>query len=190
MNIQTIFDLIVIVLLATTIGFATVLNRKLDVIRKSKKELGSLINDFNIATSRAETSIPKFKQTIEANSLNLKEQIEKAQVLRDDLSFMIERSESIAERLEEDLATARHETVNKQKSPMRAKALNLAAALETKPAARNKGLVHEEAKTMLGAMALGNYDDEEAFFAEHDNMSDAERNLLRAMQSSSLKDKA
>ena len=189
MNIQVFFDIIVILLLGATIGFASVLNHKLNIIKKSKKELMGLINDFNIATSRAEASIPKFKQTIDINSQNLKEQIEKAQVLRDDLSFMIERSETIAERLEEDLKIARTESFNKNKTalPKTKPAINLTENKNSFNSPRNNN--KEEAKTMLGAMALGNFDDEETFFASQDNISEAERNLLRAMQSSSLKDK-
>ena len=109
MTISTILDVVVILLLLPTIVYAVVLNRKLSALRKSREELSKVVNSFNEATMRAEAGIPKLKKaTTEANQ-TLKDRVDKAQTLRDDLAFMIERAEELAARLEGAVRAARIE---------------------------------------------------------------------------------
>ena len=109
MTISTILDVVVILLLLPTIVYAVVLNRKLSALRKSREELSKVVNSFNEATMRAEAGIPKLKKaTTEANQ-TLKDRVDKAQTLRDDLAFMIERAEELAARLEGAVRAARVE---------------------------------------------------------------------------------
>ncbi len=114
MTTGTILDIAVIVLLVPTIIYAVILNRRLSALRRSREELAKVVNSFNEATMRAEAGIPKLKKaTTEANH-TLKDRVEKAQTLRDDLAFMIERAEELANRLEGAVRTARSEGVNTQ----------------------------------------------------------------------------
>ncbi len=100
MTTGMILDIAVILLLVPTIIYAVILNRRLSALRKSREELAKVVNSFNEATMRAEAGIPKLKKaTTEANH-TLKDRVEKAQTLRDDLAFMIERAEELATRLE------------------------------------------------------------------------------------------
>ena len=113
MNMTTgmILDVVVIVLLVPTIIYAVILNRRLAALRRSREELSKVVNSFNEATMRAEAGIPKLKKaTTEANH-TLKERVDKAQTLRDDLAFMIERAEELAGRLEGAVRAARAEGV-------------------------------------------------------------------------------
>lgn len=113
MNMTTgmILDVVVIVLLIPTIVYAVILNRRLSALRRSREELSKVVNSFNEATMRAEAGIPKLKKaTTEANH-TLKERVDKAQTLRDDLAFMIERAEELAGRLEGAVRAARAEGV-------------------------------------------------------------------------------
>lgn len=114
MTTGTILDIAVILLLVPTIIYAVILNRRLSALRRSREELAKVVNSFNEATMRAEAGIPKLKKaTTEANH-TLKDRVEKAQTLRDDLAFMIERAEELATRLEGAVRTARGESVNVQ----------------------------------------------------------------------------
>ncbi len=114
MTTGMILDIAVILLLIPTIIYAVILNRRLSALRKSREELAKVVNSFNEATMRAEAGIPKLKKaTTEANH-TLKDRVEKAQTLRDDLAFMIERAEELATRLEGAVRTARGEGVNTQ----------------------------------------------------------------------------
>jgi hypothetical protein len=111
MTTGMILDVVVILLLVPTIVYAVILNRKLAALRRSREELSKVVNSFNEATMRAEAGIPKLKKaTTEANH-TLKDRVEKAQTLRDDLAFMIERAEELAGRLEGAVRAARAEGV-------------------------------------------------------------------------------
>ncbi|MBF0392915.1 MAG: hypothetical protein HQL38_09560, partial [Alphaproteobacteria bacterium] len=90
MDLKLILDLIVACLLVATIVFAVLLNKRLDVLRKNRDEMAKLIAQFNDATARAESSIPKLRRAAEDASQQVQERVEKAQALRDDLAFMIE----------------------------------------------------------------------------------------------------
>src|SRR6201996_6419391 len=111
MTTGMILDVVVILLLIPTIIYAVILNRKLAALRRSREELSKVVNSFNEATMRAEAGIPKLKKaTTEANH-TLKDRVDKAQTLRDDLAFMIERAEELASRLEGAVRAARHEGI-------------------------------------------------------------------------------
>lgn len=111
MTTDSILDIVVILLLVPTIVYAVILNRRLTALRKSRDELSKVVSSFNEATMRAEAGIPKLKKaTAEAGGL-LKDRVEKAQTLRDDLAFMIERAEELASRLEGAVRAARSEGV-------------------------------------------------------------------------------
>ncbi len=109
MTTNTILDIVVILLLIPTIVYAVILNRRLTALRKSRDELSKVVNSFNEATMRAEAGIPKLKKATTEANLSLKDRVEKAQTLRDDLAFMIERAEELAGRLEGAVRVARTE---------------------------------------------------------------------------------
>ena len=77
MDYKLILDLIVAVLLATTITYAVILNNRLNQLRKNRDELAKLVATFNDATARAEAGIPKLKRASEEASSTLLERVEK-----------------------------------------------------------------------------------------------------------------
>ena len=54
------------------------------------------------ATNKAENSIPKLKSVTEHSSEDLKEVIDSAKNLKDDLTFINERADNLADRLENE----------------------------------------------------------------------------------------
>lgn len=111
MPLNTVLDLAIILLLIPTIVYAVILNRRLTALRKSRDELAKVVSSFNEATMRAEAGIPKLKKaTLDANSA-LQDRVEKAHSLRDDLAFMIERAEEMADRLEGAVRSGRTEPI-------------------------------------------------------------------------------
>ena len=118
------------------------------------------------ATLRAEDSTVQLRATIDV----LQERIKKAESLRDDLVFLVERGNGTADALEELVRTARDKvgvmpgTASRDtltdEEPMRSRE-SLASTSQSAPKA--------------GAEALSN----------GDQMSDAERELLRALRSAS-----
>lgn len=109
MTFAMMLDIAVVVLLVPTIIFAVILNNRLSILRRNREELARLIAAFNEATVRAESGIPRLKKTSEEATKTLQEKVERAQVLRDDLAFMIERAEGMAARLEGTVRDARSE---------------------------------------------------------------------------------
>ena len=111
MTTGTILDIVVILLLVPTIVYAIILNKRLTALRRSREELSKVVNSFNEATMRAEAGIPKLKKATTEADRTLKDRVEKAQTLRDDLAFMVERAEELAARLEGAVRAARNEGV-------------------------------------------------------------------------------
>lgn len=107
MTISLILDVVVVALLVPTIVFAVILNSRLSALRKNREELGRLIAAFNEATLRAESGIPRLRKASEEAAKTLQERVERAQLLRDDLAFMVERAGQAADRLEGAVRTAR-----------------------------------------------------------------------------------
>ena len=93
MSYSLIIDVLVAVLLAVTIGYAIILNKRLGKLRADKKELEKLATKFGHSTHRAEESIDKLKHTADL----LQDSMDKAQALRDDLAFLIDRGDRAAE---------------------------------------------------------------------------------------------
>lgn len=99
-NLELIINLLIIILLVPTIVYAYKLNKNLTLLRENQTSLSRLIASLNDATLKAEHSIPKLKNATEASSQSLKDVVDNAKSLRDDLSFINERADNLADRLE------------------------------------------------------------------------------------------
>lgn len=166
MPLDTIMDLAIILLLVPTIVYAVILNRRLSALRNSRDELAKVVGSFNEATMRAEAGIPKLKKaTLDANNA-LQERVEKAHALRDDLAFMIERAEEMADRLDGSVKAGRAaeiaQTATPAAAPMRPAPQHLAPQ---RPAPQRPAMQMAEASapanTLAGAaMAVSDEDDD------------------------------
>ena len=99
-NLELIINLLIIVLLVPTIVYAYKLNKNLTLLRENQNSLSRLISSLNDATVKAESSIPKLKNVTEASSQSLKDVVDNAKTLKDDLTFINERADNLADRLE------------------------------------------------------------------------------------------
>ncbi len=176
MDWKIFLDLIVSLLLAATIGYAVMLNNRLSSLRKNRDDLAKTIVAFNDATLRAESSIPKLKRAAEDAGAGLQERVEKAQSLRDDLAFMIERADTMANRLETSVRTARAENRAEGKGEARgAPAPRLSGGKSDGAAPKPESASRAEPRGMGAAPAA-------AADPDADDRSEAERELLRALQ--------
>jgi septal ring-binding cell division protein DamX len=173
-------DILVSLLLIATIGYAVMLNSRLSSLRKNRDDLAKTIVNFNEATVRAESSIPKLRKAAEESGQTLQERVEKAQSLRDDLAFMIERADTMANRLENAVRNARPDGRPDSKPEGRGEGR---AATPTSPnglapaAPSRVGAGARAAQQAAIAAAAASAE------AEEDERSEAERELLRALQS-------
>ncbi len=106
-NLELIINIIIIALLIPTIIYAYCLNNNLKALRQNQKSLAQLVNALNEATFKAENSIPKLKSVTEHSSEGLKEVVDSAKELKDDLLFINERADNLADRLESVISTGR-----------------------------------------------------------------------------------
>lgn len=98
-----IIDLAVAVLLMVTIAYAITLNKRLNRLRKDKKDLENLARTFGESTQRAEENLNQLRTVAQALDI----QMQRAQTLRDDIAFLADRGGSTADRLEELVREAR-----------------------------------------------------------------------------------
>ncbi len=100
-TISLILDALIAGLLVATIIYAIQLNRHLIQLRESRGEMEGLIRSFNEATSRAEAGIKSIRHAATETGEGLQRSVERAQVLRDELQFLVEAADSLARRLAE-----------------------------------------------------------------------------------------
>ena len=103
MNIPTdlLLDVLVSVLLAATIFYCAVLDRKLKALRSGNDGLKQTIDQLNTATARAEVSITQMKQVSGGLDNGLTQQMRDARSLADELSVMVASGNSLAGRIGE-----------------------------------------------------------------------------------------
>lgn len=106
-NIDLFINLTVIILLVPAIIYVYKLDKNLTLMRQNQKALLKLIEALNEATYKAENSIPKLKSVTESSSNDLKEVVDNAKELKDDLLFINERADNLADRLEDAIKTGR-----------------------------------------------------------------------------------
>ena len=112
MTLPLSMDIAFSVLLIITICYAVILNRKLSNLHQHKKDLEKLSATFIQSTSGAEEAIKRLKDNSEKTQKNLL----KAQGLRDDLNFLIDRSSTAADRLERNVREVQSQMLENKKS--------------------------------------------------------------------------
>ena len=206
MSIELLINIIVICLLVPTIVFAVVLNKRLEILRNSRADLGRLIEAFNDATTRAEAGIPKLKQAADSAGSLLKEQIQKAQILRDDMAFMIERADAVSKRLEKASDSSPKPSVPAEDVPRRFSedvsgrfTEDVSAVSASRPKARKRKVLAENPEDLISSAVSAAQEilrDADKISSENDkkfssssgedfgsDRSEAERELLKALQS-------
>lgn len=107
MVINLIVNIIMVALLAVTISYCWMLNRRIKVLQDSKSELAQLLKHFDESTQRASDSIIALQTASKKIGENIQLRIDKANYLLDDLAFMIEKGGKLAEQLEAGVAVNR-----------------------------------------------------------------------------------
>lgn len=159
-SLELIINLIIIGLLIPTIIYAYKLNKNLTILRQNQSSLAKLVSALNDATFKAENSIPKLKSVTEHSSSDLKEVVDSAKELKDDLMFINERADNLADRLEGVIKNSRG--LSKENTPgFKTSAQVLDGAFNDTAAAPEK---------------------ESPSFSIEDSKSEAEMELLKALR--------
>lgn len=97
--ISIALDVALVVMLAGAIFYAVRLNRTIEALREGKGDLAVLVGRFDDATAHAGRSIAKLGQATAEQGKMLDAAIAEAQALRDELAFMLERGDTVADRI-------------------------------------------------------------------------------------------
>ena len=104
---QVALELALVLLLGATLFHALRLERALGVLKRDRAVLEELVAGFNDSTRQAELGVERLRAAAEGAGRQIARQIEQAQRLRDDLGFLTERGDKLAERLEAGVRSAR-----------------------------------------------------------------------------------
>lgn len=105
--ITLLANLIVGGLLVAVIIYCKRLNHNIRVLRDSRGELAQMFKEFDASIERAAASVDELQNSARKTDALLKDKLAKANMIADDLSFMIERGNKMADQLESGLKGGR-----------------------------------------------------------------------------------
>jgi hypothetical protein len=97
---QWLLELVLIGLLAATLFHALRLERALGVLKRDRSALEGLVAGFNASTRQAEAAVEQLHVAAEGAGRTISRQAEMALALKDDLVFLMERGDGLADRLD------------------------------------------------------------------------------------------
>ena len=100
-------EIVLVVLLGATLFQAIRLERALGVLKRDRAALESLVAGFNASTHQAESGIQKLRAAADGAGRQIETQITKSVSLKDDLAYLSERGERLADRLDALVRSAR-----------------------------------------------------------------------------------
>ena len=107
MTFTFIAELILEVLLAATLGYCILLERRLAAVRKGQEGLKTHIGELNMAISGAGASLRALKAAAGEAAQTLDERLKRARLHIDELSVLTASGERIAQRMEGAAAAPR-----------------------------------------------------------------------------------
>lgn len=99
-GMQWLLELALVVLLAATLFHALRLERALGVLKRDRTTLERLVAGFNDSTRQAEAGINRLHAAADGAGRQVAKVSEAAIGLKQDLAFLIDRGERVADRLE------------------------------------------------------------------------------------------
>lgn len=151
-TLEPFLSIAVVVLLAATLFHAVRLERRLGVLKRDRAALEALVKGFNDATIRAEAATARLRGAAEGAGKALSAQLEGAQGVKSDLAFLIERGESLADRLDGLVRNARLAVPAASARPAFAEP---AAAMPAEPSAEPEPRLRSQAeRDLLRALKL------------------------------------
>ena len=169
LEMSLMLDALVAALLAATIVYAAILNRKLSRLRADRAALEAQIARFVECTQRAEASIKHLKAVSDEAGRSLQQPIDRAMAVRDELVFMIERGDSLSEKLSGRISAARE--------PRAPDASDMSAAMPRRDRNPRQAAPAQDRGAQDRGASSENENDEDGA-----GRSKAERDLLRALR--------
>ncbi len=99
-------DAILILCVGAGIAQATRLIRHLAVLQQGREDMDRFVREFNATVARAETGLKELRYAARESGDDLEKLVEKAVMVRDELQFLVESADQIAERLSQSATQA------------------------------------------------------------------------------------
>jgi hypothetical protein len=127
-------QIVLVMLLGATLLRAVKLERALGVLKRDRASLEALVVDFNASTRQAESGIQRLRAAADSTGRQIEAQLARSLSLKDDLAFLTDRGDRLADRLEMLVRFARPlvEENNAQAQPEKARADTNAEAAKDK----------------------------------------------------------
>jgi aspartate oxidase len=97
--IKFLMDIVIIGLLGAGVYYAIKLEKQLKVLRLSQAEMGRYTADFSRNIDRAEAGIKSLKLTAREAGDDLEKLLERGQVMRDELRFVVDHADSLVDKI-------------------------------------------------------------------------------------------
>jgi len=175
---EWMLELVLVVMLATTLFHAVRLERALGVLKRDRATLEALVAGFNDSTRQAEQGIERLRATADGTGRQIAHQAEAATALKNDLAYLIERGDKIADRLDSLIRTARP-LAAEAPAPMLSPALAVGAPAGAGMAPR---MAPGVSAGVPSGMAMASSLAGSADAADTRLRSQAERDLLKALR--------
>jgi hypothetical protein len=104
---EWLLDIVLVALLTLTLFHALRLERALGVLQRDRAALEELVASFNSSTRQAEQGVEKLRHAADGAGRQIARHVEAAIGLKDDLVFLVERGERLADRLDGLVRAAR-----------------------------------------------------------------------------------
>lgn len=105
--VELILNVLVAGLLAVTITYCYILNKRIQILQNSKGELAELLGHFDESTRRASESILALQSASKKIGDTIQTRISKANFAIDDLNSMIQKAERATDKVEASFAIAK-----------------------------------------------------------------------------------
>jgi uncharacterized protein YlxW (UPF0749 family) len=123
-------EIVLVVLLAATLFQAIKLERALGVLKRDRASLEALVVHFNRSTHQAESGIERLRAAADGAGRQIESQLAKSVSLKDDLAFLTERGERLADRLDSLVRSARPLAQDRSPNPQETNLPNGASQVE------------------------------------------------------------
>jgi chromosome segregation ATPase len=106
-SMQWLLEVLLIGLLIITLFHALRLEKALGVLRRDRASLEELISGFNDSTRQAEGGIDRLRAVADGAGRQIARHVDQAKALKNDLAFLSERGEKLADQLDKLVRQAR-----------------------------------------------------------------------------------
>ncbi|NBX74663.1 MAG: hypothetical protein EBQ89_10260 [Alphaproteobacteria bacterium] len=150
--LRLVLDVALLVGIIFAIRYALRVEKQLVAIRNSRADMERFVHDFNATVVRAEAGIRNLKNVARDAGDDLEKLTERAALMRDDLKFVYEQADSMAERITHGITLLRQSSTGGVASGMGNMAGNMGATAPPSPTKTEKqqDLVAEASRNQAG----------------------------------------